>query len=286
MKAKALGRIPHKRGLFSNKYSNGRILVIGGNSSYYGAPVLALNSAYQCLAALRTGAGYAKAFVPASILDTARSLSPNTIIQPLGRKEIEFNSTIKAEIQKADVIIIGMGTGQGSSKASEKTISYAIEMGKKVIADADAIYQVRKLKVKARDRLAITPHDGEFYRLTGTRPSQKDLKQRTETAVSAARKYNCIVVLKGHYTIITDGKRTRVNRAKTAALATMGTGDVLSGIIGGFAATRNDLFEAAAAGVYLHSRIGDILYKEKGNHIIATDLIERIPQMLKKHCSN
>lgn len=280
MQAKAMKEISQKRSLFSNKYSNGRILVIGGSSSYYGAPVLSINSACQSLAALRVGAGYVKAFVPLSILKTARSLSPNTVIQQLGKDTIQFNAAIKAEIGKADVVLIGMGTGSRSQAASGKIIAYALQRGKNVIVDADAIPAVKRLKVKGK--LLITPHDGEFKRLTGINVSQKNLKQRAATAANAAKQYNCIVVLKGHDTITTDGKRTKVNKAKSAALATMGSGDVLSGIIAGYAATGNDLFKSAAAGVYVHLKIGDMLYKTKGNHIIATDIIESIPRLLKK----
>jgi ADP-dependent NAD(P)H-hydrate dehydratase / NAD(P)H-hydrate epimerase len=103
-----------QRDELSNKYSNGRILIIGGSSSYYGAPVLALDSAYQSLAALRVGSGYVKAYVPKSILQSARSLSPNTIIEPLGDKSILFNQEIKEEVEKADVILLGMGLGAKS----------------------------------------------------------------------------------------------------------------------------------------------------------------------------
>lgn len=270
-----------KRHDFSNKYSNGKVLIIGGSSFYYGAPVLTLDSAYNSLAALRVGAGYVKAFVPSAILQTARTLSPNTIIQELGKDRIIFNNTIKDEIEKADVIIIGMGLGPKSKPTAKKIIEYALSKSKKIIADADAIDAVKDLKITERGSVIITPHEGEFYRFSAVKPSN-DLISRVKVTADIAKKHNLIAVLKGHNTIITDGSQTKINRAKSAALATMGTGDVLSGIIGGYAAIGNGLFESAVAGVYLHSVLGEILYKEKGNHIIATDIIERISGTLKK----
>ncbi len=277
-----LRKAARKRSLNSNKYSNGRILVIGGSSFYYGAPVLALDSAYQSLAALRAGAGYVKAFVPEKILQTARSLSPNTIIGELGKDRIIFNDTIKVEIEKADVLVIGMGIGPNSAAPARRIIEHALRHSKKVIADADAIGIVRDIKIHGQGNVLITPHEGEFAGFAGTKPPD-GLGSRVDAVRLAAKKHNLAIVLKGHNTIVTDGKMVRINTAKSAALATMGTGDVLSGIIAGYAAIGNDLFSSAVAAVYLHSRIGDILYKEKGNHIIATDLIERIPQFLRKY---
>ncbi len=273
----ALGR----RDLFSNKYSSGRVLIIGGSSSYYGAPVLALNSAYQSLASLRAGAGYVKALVPQSILSTARSLSPNTVIEGLGKKTIVFNKKAKDEIEKASIVIIGMGLGSKSAATAKKIIEHALKKEKKLIVDADAIPAIKNIRIKKAGSLIITPHDGEFFRLTGKKLKLRDMESRIKESVKAANRYNAIIVLKGHSTIVTDGKRIKINNAKTAALATMGTGDVLSGIIGGYAAKGADLFSAAVAGVYFHSRIGDILYKKKGNHIIATDIIDALPNILK-----
>lgn len=271
-----------KRSPNSNKYSNGRILLIGGSSFYYGAPVLALDSAYQSLAALRVGAGYVKAFVPEKILQTARSLSPNTIIAQLGKDRIIFNDAIKEEIDKADVLVIGMGIGTKSAAPACRIIKYAISRSKKVIADADAIGIMKDIKIQGQGDALITPHEGEFERFTGAKPPE-ELGRRVDAVRAAAKKHNLKIVLKGHHTIVTDGKSVRINVAKSAALATMGTGDVLSGIIAGYAAIGNGMFVSAVAGVYLHSRIGDILYKEKGNHIIATDVIEKIPLLLRKY---
>ena len=80
---------------------------------------------------------------------------------------------------------------------------------------------------------------------------------------------------------MTDGKVAKIVESESATLATMGTGDVLSGIIGGYAAAGATAFEAAVAGAYLNSRIGDLLAMEKGNHILASDIVDKIPRLIK-----
>ncbi len=275
-----LKRVMKAREVFSNKYSNGRLLIIGGSHEYYGAPVIAFSAGRQSLAALRAGAGYAKAFVPNSILATARTLSPNTIIEGLGKNDIVFEKSLKVEIEKADAIVIGMGMSRKSLTTIAKIISYAIERGKKVVADAEAIEAIKLVRNRDPKNLVITPHDGEFQRLAGLKVPIRDAKGRIKMAKEASKKYRSTVVLKGHYTIITDGTRAKLNVPKTAALATMGTGDVLSGMIGGYAAAGAGLFEASVAAVYLHSKIGDILRNKLRYHIIATDIIDILNNIL------
>jgi NAD(P)H-hydrate epimerase len=89
-------------------------------------------------------------------------------------------------------------------------------------------------------------------------------------------------VLKGHFTVITDGSSVKVNKAGSSALATMGTGDVLDGMIAAYAAVHGNAFESAVAAVTAHSMLGDALWRKKGNHIIAMDLIDALPSFLRK----
>jgi NAD(P)H-hydrate epimerase len=270
---------------FSDKRARGRALIIGGSSRYHGAPVLASTSAYNLLASLRVGAGYSKLYVPRSILNPVRSLSPNTIVGALGRNNITCNMEILHEIEMADAVAIGMGIGKTGSamSASAKIIGHAIDCRKTVVVDADAIRSLpRFAKGHALDRCVIaTPHDAEFYAMTGMRLPERDLSYRASISAEYARRLNIIIVLKGHRTVVTDGDTTMVNISKSHALATMGTGDVLSGIICGYAAAGATPIEAAAAGVYLHSRIGDMLSKINGDHIIAKDVVDAIPECIR-----
>ncbi|MEM0146836.1 MAG: NAD(P)H-hydrate dehydratase [Candidatus Micrarchaeaceae archaeon] len=266
-----------------NKYSNGRILIVSGNAEYSGAPSLAADAAYNTLASLRIGSGYAVLLVPERIKDIARQTSPNLIVKSMGISRIGEGSAdlAYAELEKADAIAIGPGIGKDADTldVAAKIIRKAMSLKKKVVIDADAIDAVSMLGV-LNSNIAITPHDGEFESLYGIKPGEK-LKERASAAIMLAKKLNANVVLKGHTTIITNGHFLRINEAKTSALATMGSGDVLTGIIAGYAATGTDIFDACAAGVYLHSHIGDSLAMEKGLHILATDVVERIPYIMK-----
>ncbi len=92
-----------------------------------------------------------------------------------------------------------------------------------------------------------------------------------------------MLLLKGHDTIVTDGSRAKVNHTGNPGMATAGAGDVLSGIIGAFLAQGVELFSAAVAGAYIHGAAGDIVYEQKGFHMVASDLIEALPNVLRKY---
>ncbi len=266
--------------LFSSKRDRGIALVIAGSADFHGAPVLA------ALASLRVGAGYVKLYVPKSVLGPARNLSTNIIVGALGGKSIICNKQILGQVKKSDAIVIGMGIGRSTMAqvSARKIIQSGISAEKVTVVDADAISSLKRLPFGRRpnQNIIATPHDGEFFRLTGVRPAEKDLGARIKVAVECARKLGITVVLKGHYSIVTDGKIVKVNVAKTSALSTMGTGDVLSGIICGYAARGAEAFAAACAGVYLHSSIGDRLAAKMGNHIIAADVVDAIPLAIKE----
>jgi len=274
--------------IYTSKRERGMLVIIGGSKVYHGAPIHALLSA-SSIASLRTGAGYTVLYVPNAILDVARKLSQNQIVRPVGEDYISFTAELKRDIDKAQAIAIGMGITkeEEAQDACQKIVNYALSNGKKVIADADAISAITDmLSAKRIDttNLLITPHDGEFYQFSGLKLRHEDsnIFDRIEAAKKIAKEKGINILLKGHNTIITNGEKIKINRSNTPNLSTMGTGDVLSGIIGAFAAMGNDLFEAAAAGAYLHSKAGEVLAMEKGNHIIASDLIDKIPKIMSE----
>jgi NAD(P)H-hydrate epimerase len=151
-----------------------------------------------------------------------------------------------------------------------------------VIVDGMGLRLVSKYKNLITNNMVLTPHDGEFKALSGVDTKAQSLYKRIYAALDFAKTYGCTLVLKGHDTIITDGKLLKVNRAKTPALATMGTGDVLAGIIASYAALNRNLFESAAAAVYVHAAIGDKLYAQRGIHITAQDVIAELPETMKQ----
>jgi len=274
--------------IYASKRERGMLVIIGGSKVYHGAPIHALLSA-SSIAALRTGAGYTILYVPNAILDVVRKLSQNQIVRPAGEDYISFTDGLKRAIDKAEAIAIGMGITKEkeAQDACQKIVNYALSNGKKVIADADAISAITDMLGAKRidtTNLLITPHDSEFYQFSGLKLRHEDsnIFDRIEAAKKIAKEKGINILLKGHNTIITNGEKIKINRSNTPNLSTMGTGDVLSGIIGAFAAMGNDLFEAATAGAYLHSKAGEVLAMEKGNHIIASDLIDKIPKIMSE----
>jgi len=274
--------------IYASKRERGMLVIIGGSKVYHGAPIHALLSA-SSIAALRTGAGYTILYVPNAILDVVRKLSQNQIVRPAGEDYISFTDGLKRAIDKAEAIAIGMGITKEkeAQDACQKIVNYALSNGKRVIADADAISAITDMLGAKRidtTNLLITPHGSEFYQFSGLnlRHEDSNIFDRIEAAKKIAKEKGINILLKGHNTIITNGEKIKINRSNTPNLSTMGTGDVLSGIIGAFAAMGNDLFEAAAAGAYLHSKAGEVLAMEKGNHIIASDLIDKIPKIMSE----
>ncbi len=273
-----------KRDPYSNKRENGKVFIVGGNGTFHGAPVLASTAAYSTLAAMRTGSGYAITCVPEQIVDAVRKLSPDIIVKGIPGKSIGMKSVklLESEADKADSIVIGPGIGREkeTEKAIARVVNHAVKSGKCVIVDADAIGALKG--IKEREKLLITPNDNEFHKITGKTLPVKDLKARVGYAKNAALRFGTVILLKGHDTIVTDGKMVKVIRAKTAALATMGSGDVLSGIIGGLSSGNGDVFSSAIAGAFVHTQIGDYLYSKKGYHILASDIVDAIPEVMKK----
>ncbi len=273
--------------LHSNKYSHGSVLVIGGSEDYHGAPVLAARSAAVAMSALRTGAGYVTVAVPKQIEPMVRQQSPNIVVR--GFKESSDLEDITEIIRKAKHTAMVLGPGIADLKYSYKKLTYIIkyerELGNRMVIDAGAMHALLRYQDLIRNDMILTPHYGEYKLLSGTDLSNEQLHNKVMSALDFAKRYNCVLVLKGHETIITNGDLLKINVAATPALATMGTGDVLSGMIGAYASAHGDAFESAVAAVYLHSKIGDALYAEKGNHIIAQDVIDYMPNELKKYDS-
>ncbi|MEM3204844.1 MAG: NAD(P)H-hydrate dehydratase [Candidatus Micrarchaeaceae archaeon] len=271
------------RGLFADKNANGRVLLVGGGKIYLGAVVAA------SIAALRTGAGYAVTYVPRHHAAAARRLSTNTIIKPMAGDRLSEADLpeLKEELKKANALVIGMGLGteRESVRAAARLIEYMNSIGKPSVVDADAIPALKDARLKNPIAIVATPHDREFFRLTGMqlpKESAANMHERARYALSASKQLGICILLKGHNTVIASPERLKINMASSAVLAKMGTGDVLAGIIGAYEAMGAGAFESAAAGAYLHTKAGELLAMEKGYHILASDIIEQIPRIAKE----
>ncbi len=271
------------RSIDSSKYTHGTTLVIGAGTDFKGAPVLASFSADSALSALRGGSGYVTILLPKE----SESLinRPELIVRHMKHDRLSKEDTDTIKSIRHNTMIIGSGLPKDVHMypAIADAIKRENQRGNTVIADATAIRAINYYKGALGPRVILTPHDGEFKDLTGVDVGKMSQRQRIYEAIDFARNHRCTLVLKGHDTIITNGELLKINRAVTPELATMGTGDVLCGLIASYAGVHDNPFESAVAGVYMHSLIGDALYKEKGVHATAMDVIDKIPEMMKKY---
>ncbi len=267
-----------RRGRASTKFAAGSVLVCGGSRGLTGAPCLASESA------MRAGAGYVTAFVPASLNPIFESRLLEVMTAPLpdadGSLEPVAVEQVLERVERADALVLGPGLGR-TPGALEFARRLAHEARLPLLLDADGL----NAHAGSLDRLAgreaptvLTPHAGELARLLDT-DSSSVAGRRLESAREASLRAQAIVVLKGDDTLVAgpDG-RVAVNRGGASALATAGTGDVLSGVIGAFLAKRVDPFHAACGGVLVHSRAGLQTAREIGPEgVIASDVIAGLP---------
>lgn len=262
--------IDGQKGLF------GRVLIYGGSAQMIGAPVLA------GLAALRSGSGLVQIALPASVLAAALSAAPELIGLAV---EADSRQLLDAA-DKADVIVAGPGLGQ--SKSVGKNLDRLFRLDKYMVVDADALNHLATLRSWPRSFKAnavLTPHPGEMKRLAkllGQSEVPSDERGRIRLAVTAARAFAQVIVLKGHRTVVTDGRRVYVNHSGDSSLSKAGTGDVLSGVLASLMGQGMERFEAACAATFLHGRAGEIAGKKLGRRcVLARDVIDAIPLALR-----
>jgi ADP-dependent NAD(P)H-hydrate dehydratase / NAD(P)H-hydrate epimerase len=272
-------QVTRPRTPLSRKGDNGYVLVIGGSEVYSGAPALA------ALAALRTGTGLALVAAPEAVSTAIRNVSPNIIVHPLPGKVvgIEHLDRIRELLPRFDSVILGPGIGlhPDTGRAVHAILEAANEAGLPIVVDADAIKALKDWPgAKGNAKVVLTPHAGEFKALTGIAVEEEGA-DRIEVADRFAKDHGCVLLLKGHRTTIADGRRLKINRTGNPAMATGGSGDVLSGIIGAYLAQGQDPFRSAAAGAFINGQAGDLARQAKGYHIVASDLVEMIPEVLR-----
>ena len=274
-------RVVKFRDPYSNKRDFGCLLIVGGSDVYSGAPALA------GMAALRTGAGMVFIAAPKWVTGAIRSYSPNLIVHSLSDNVITVDDAPKILelLSRADAIVLGPGIGLNSKTQAAifEIVKAVIGTNKTMLIDADAIRALHgRMEVLSKTKTVITPHAGEFEAVSGIKMPHH-WQKRVPVCVEFAKKNSCVLLMKGHDTVITDGDCVRVNNTGNAGMATAGAGDVLSGIIGAFLAQGANPFFAAVAGAYVHGLAGDRAIKEKGCHLVASDLIEMLPIVLRKY---
>ena len=254
--------IPRRRER-DNKYSAGHVLVVGGSPGLTGAPSL------TAMAALRADAGYVTLAAPESTLPVFEQRLLEVVKRPL-------QDDLAALAAKASALAIGPGLGR--TDAARGLVRRALaEVALPAVVDADALFGLEPADWPA-PRI-LTPHEGELARLLG-RESREIAAHRIDSVREAAERFRCVVLLKGPDTLVAaPGRGLLVSALGLPSLATAGTGDVLTGIIGAFLAKGMDAQLAAAAGAAAQQRAAVEAPQRAG--LVASDLIEALPRVLR-----
>jgi NAD(P)H-hydrate epimerase len=251
----------------SHKYDYGNIILIGGSFGMIGAIALASKSA------MVTGTGLVTTCVPENVYNIAAQ----KIID-----EVLVKTTENIDFEKKDAVAFGPGLEK--EKKYTELLDKIINKKIPAVIDAGGLFHFKKLLEKYQQfgyLLVLTPHLGEFRKLLDL-DSDTLSESILDYAIKFARKFQVVLVLKGHYTIITDGNKVFFNNTGNPGMATAGSGDVLSGMIVSLIGQGLDLFEAAKTGVYCHGYAGDMAMAGKKDSIVAGDIIDNISSTFKQ----
>ena len=269
-------RLP-KRIENSNKSTYGRVLNIAGSDYMTGAAYL------SSVSALKVGCGYCFLCSTERVISAVAAQTQNIVFMPLNDLEKSLQENI------FDVVEIGCGLSQSDTAVEIfNTTIKNISKDKILLIDADGLNILSKepqifTSLNLRN-IVLTPHPKEAARLLDC-TLEEVLDNTFESAQKISRIYNAITVLKTHRTVVVSSEgKTYINTTGNNSMAKAGSGDVLAGMISGFAAQKIDLFEACVIGVYLHGLSGDLAKEELTEYsVMAEDLISYIPLSIKKY---
>ena len=276
----------------SHKGTFGAVLAVAGSASYRGAALLAAEGA------LRTGAGIVTLASVEPVLAAAAARLPECCLCPCAAGAeggISPESIPFIQRQKATVLLLGPGLGgtaQSAARAAETRVLVQRLLpgfAGSAVLDADGLNAAAQLLAEGKalphpmGELILTPHPGEMARLTGLSVAEISA-DREKISRQYAKKWNVVVVLKGSRTIVAapDG-RACVNPTGNPGLARGGSGDVLTGVIASLMAQRADALRAAAVGVWLHGRAGDLAEQELTAYSVTPeDVVRKLPDAIRE----
>lgn len=268
---------------FSHKGDYGRVLLVCGSVGFTGAAALAAR------AALRTGAGLITVATPRQVWPIVAAKLDEPMVVPMaedkaGRLSLQAAPALTQLLAKADACLIGPGLGR--SEELDALVAALVGGARcPVVLDADGINAMAGHIDRLREAacpLILTPHDGEFLRLSpGAALPPADFDARADRAMTLARKLSAVVLLKGYRTAITDGTRLYRNETGNPGMATGGSGDVLAGMLVSLLGQGLAPLEAAAAAAWLHGAAGDRCAAERGEYgMTPSDLIDAASRLL------
>jgi ADP-dependent NAD(P)H-hydrate dehydratase / NAD(P)H-hydrate epimerase len=273
-----------RRGTDSTKFSSGNVFVIGGSRGLTGAPCM------SALAAMRAGAGYVTVGAPASLelSFAARLLEAMMVGLPEegdGHLAVDAVEPALAAVARADAVVLGPGLSRDpDAQALARELALRIDVP--VVIDADGLnamagHHFDQMLPQRPWPTVLTPHAGELGRLLEVESREVE-RERLKHVRAAAERSQAFVVLKGDDTLVAAPRgRVAISRGRAPALATAGTGDVLSGVIGAMLAKGLPPAHAACAGVFAHLRAGQLAAAPHGpDGVIASDVIASLPAAL------
>uniref|UniRef100_UPI00404999A0 NAD(P)H-hydrate dehydratase n=1 Tax=Flavobacterium sp. TaxID=239 RepID=UPI00404999A0 len=252
---------------YSHKGDYGHAFLIAGSYTKMGAALIASK------ACLRTGVGLLTVFISKEDRQILNTFLPEAMIH-LKEDKIDFSL----------FDVVGIGPGLSQNETAEKLVHATIlEVKQNLVIDADALNLLAKNPdwfQELPSNTILTPHPKEFDRLFGNHDSEQ---ARRNTSIVKAKEINCIIVLKGHKTFITNGTDSFENKTGNAGLAKGGSGDALTGMITALLAQKYTCLEASILGVYLHGLSADLTLKTQSKEsILITDVIENIGNAFKE----
>jgi NAD(P)H-hydrate epimerase len=265
----------------ANKYTFDRVLILAGSRGFTGA------AAMTSQAAMKAGAGTVILATPRSVYPILARKLTEVMVTPLaetasGTLSLGAYAEILPHLKKAGLLVLGPGLSQ-DRETQELLYGILKTYRGKLILDADALNAVSahpaSFRLRGSKETILTPHIGEFSRLTGKASAEIE-SNRFESARTFARKEHCTVVLKGAHTLTagSDGV-VYINSTGNPGMATAGSGDVLTGIIAGLWSQGMTASAAAWASVFLHGRAGDLAARRSGaRSLVATEIISHLPQ--------
>jgi NAD(P)H-hydrate epimerase len=257
----------------------GTVLAFAGGRGTAGAAALVGG------AAVRSGAGLVRILCPREVQPTVASFEPSYMTWPVG-DDSDGLATFEASKLALErflptATVLAMGSGMGQSADLGKLVAWVVRsVENPTVLDADALNALAsqtELLADLSRPVILTPHPGEFSRLTGRTTAEIQADRETHAVDFAAKFPNLVLVLKGSETLVTDGRRLYTNTTGNPGMATGGSGDALTGVIAALIAQKMDPFDAACLGVYAHGLAGDIARDQNGEvGLIAGDIVDSL----------
>ncbi|MEM1355461.1 MAG: NAD(P)H-hydrate dehydratase [Planctomycetota bacterium] len=268
---------PPQRPEDGHKGSFGTVVVLGGSPTMIGAPALCARSAF------RSGAGLVKIHASPDLLPHILTLMPSAT----GLAADKVSATFLAVEPRA---VLAAGPGWGVSETTGAVLDQVLGLPNRMVLDADGLNLLadrlgpKSGRLREAD-LILTPHPGEYRRLArplGIKLDPTHPDQRIEAAGQLAQRLGAVVVLKGYQSVIADGRNYAVNRTGNPALATAGSGDVLTGLVAGLIAQGISVFDSAVLGAHVHGLAADRWAGDRGRPagMLASELADLIPEAM------